>query len=83
MSPRKKEEFINFLVDMGISDLADHTAKEDFILGKADIELKDFEIDSLNRLELAIALEESYGLSLTPEMIAHVESLNDLWRKLP
>ena len=50
--------------------------KEDFLAGRRDVAFQDMDIDSLAIMELCIAIEVELGVSILPEEMAEVATLD-------
>jgi acyl carrier protein len=58
----------------------DAEISEEFIAGKADMRIEDMQMDSLSIMELCISIELDTGVSILPEEMVQIESLEALVR---
>lgn len=71
---------VRMLSDVGIFGLRDDNLEEDFVLGLVNPSLKDLGIDSLSEMELCIALENRFDVSISPTSLSRFSSLDELVR---
>jgi len=76
---RERAEFLQVLEECGLRTLASHPGRQEFEQGKADIRFSELFLDSLSLMEIGIAIEETYSVSVTPEEIARMGGLQELW----
>jgi hypothetical protein len=74
-----RQQFIGLLTDAGAVGIDEHPLLNGFLEGSDDIALIDVTIDSLAVMEVAIAIEECFGVSLAPDIIANYSMLSQLW----
>ena len=74
-----RQQFIDILVEAGAGGIEDHSQFLGFLEGSEDIPLSDIALDSLALMEVAIAIEETLGVSLAPDQIVNHSLLGDLW----
>ncbi len=58
----------------------DADISEEFVAGKADMRIEDMQMDSLSIMELCISIELDTGVSILPEEMVQIESLEALVR---
>lgn len=75
---RTRAELVGFLESAGVLGVKVHPKIEEFLEGVSDIPFQDFEIDSLTLIEMAVRIEDDYGISIAPERISKIRSLNGL-----
>ena len=73
-----RELLVPILQDAGIFYLRDTVAESDFVAGVWDIDLAELEINSLSAMELCIGLEAEWGLTVLPEELNSLGTLNQL-----
>jgi hypothetical protein len=78
-SRANRQQFLDILVEAGTGGIEDHPQRLGFLEGSEDIPLSEIAIDSLALMEVAIAIEETLGVSLAPDQIMNNSSLGDLW----
>lgn len=74
-----REYFVEMISSAGGLGVMEHPEVSKFCEGAADISVSEIEIDSLSRMQLAIDLEDEFGVELGPEFLNRQTSLNDLW----
>ena len=74
-----REYFVEMISSAGGLGVMEHPEVSKFCEGAADISVSEIEIDSLSRIQLAIDLEDEFGVELGPEFLNRQTSLNDLW----
>jgi acyl carrier protein len=73
-----RNEFVIYMIEAGVIGLDNHPNKEKFINESQDIPLAELHVDSLTYIQIAIQIEEKYGLSLSPDEISEFTTLNGL-----
>lgn len=74
---------LELLISSGVYSLRESGNAEEFVQGTRAIKLKDLDIDSLSAMEICIRLENTFQLSITPEMLLSFEHLDDLMDAIP
>jgi acyl carrier protein len=73
-----RNDFVIYMIAAGVIGLENHPNKEKFINGLQDIPLDELYVDSLTYIQIAIQIEEKYGLSMSPDDISKFATLSDL-----
>ena len=73
-----RTELLELLRGCGVFALDDQGIDQAFIRGECDIALESLEMDSLAIMEVCIALENTYGISITPKDLPTLTSLKAL-----
>ena len=74
-----RQKFLDTLIEAGAGGIEEHPQFQEFLEGTGDIALSDITLDSLAVMEVAIAIEESFGVSLAPDRIINFSMLGQLW----
>ena len=74
-----RQQFLDILIDAGAGGIEDHPQVRGFLEGTGDIALGDISLDSLAVMEVAIAIEETFGVSLAPVRFINHSLLGELW----
>jgi acyl carrier protein len=74
-----RRQLVELLADAGVGGLSDHPDCAEFINGTSDIPLEALAIDSLALMEIGIALEDSFEVSLSPYLLGTLNTLGELW----
>lgn len=75
-----RERFCSTLEEAGCIGLTDHPQINLFLLGKGDFLLTEIELDSLSRLQLAIDLEDNFGVELGQEFLDSFTTVDELYK---
>lgn len=66
------------LVYAAVPLFAESDEQADFVAGRRDVRLDEFEIDSLATMELCIAIELNLGVEIVPGDLAEIATLGDI-----
>ena len=69
---------VSALLNSAIFSLRDNGRTDDFLRGAYDVSFSELEMDSLSAMELCIYLELNAGVSILPEQLPEVGSLEGL-----
>lgn len=76
-----RAELAQMLRESGVFGLHDQGLEEDFVAGLTNPLLADLGIDSLAEMELCIAIEEEFNVSIVPAELGGLKTLGGvLWR---
>jgi len=81
MSEIKRElrkALVQMLYVAGIFGLRDDNLESEYIEGKIDPGMDNIGIDSLSEMELCIAIERRWGVSIVPEELGSLKTLNGI-----
>lgn len=67
---------------MGVIGLENHPLKNEFIESFRDIPFGELYIDSLTQIQIAILVEEKYGLPVSPVQISELGTLKRLFEMI-
>lgn len=67
---------------MGVIGLENHPLKNEFIERFRDIPFGELYIDSLTQIQIAILVEEKYGLPVSPVQISELGTLKRLFEMI-
>lgn len=73
-----RNEFVFNMITAGVIGLENHPDKDKFIKGLVDIAIDELHVDSLTKIQIAIQIEEQYGVSLSPDDVSRYATLNRL-----
>lgn len=73
-----RSTLVQMLRNAGIFGLRDDNLEQDFVLGVVNPLLKDLGLDSLSEMELCIAVENTFNVSISPASLSRFSSLDDL-----
>lgn len=73
-----RERFLQILKRSGVLGIDRHPDYDGFLKNEADIKVLDLHIDSLALIEIAIAIEEIFDVSLSPEKIGAKKTLAEI-----
>ena len=77
-----REVLSQIFVESGIFSLRDNGWEEDFISGSVSPKLASLGIDSLAIMELCVAIENHFGLTLVPAKLEKLKSTDGLVKKI-
>lgn len=77
-----REQLVALLRECGVMTLIELGIEQQVSNGQLDIDLGDLRMDSLAAMEFCIALESTWGLSISPQDLAHSGSLGHLADRL-
>ena len=77
-----KTHLATMLEQANIRELSDGSIEKDFVKGSLDIAFDKLDMDSLARLQLCIAIEIELGVSIVPEQLCSMRSLNSLLQEI-
>ena len=80
--PEIRKIIIDALTYASVYRVADTGIAEPFIAGTADMRFDELEMDSLACMELCIALELNAGVSIVPEELDRIATLEGLVRRV-
>ncbi len=66
------------LVYAAVPLFAESAEQSDFVAGRRDVRLDEFEIDSLATMELCIAIELNLGVEIVPGDLTEIATLGDI-----
>jgi acyl carrier protein len=62
--------------------LENHPVKNEFIERFSDIPFSELHVDSLTYIQIAILVEENYGLAVSPDQIRELDTLKVLFEMI-
>jgi hypothetical protein len=74
--------FLDFLDEVGVGGVLSHPSASGFVDGLADLPFSDLHVDSLALMEIAIGLEERYGVVLSPNELGRFSTVGELWQNV-
>ena len=77
-----RKRMIPILDEVNISELRSVSDQQDFINGELDLAFDEMDMDSLFSMELCIAIELELGVSIVPEQLNQLRSLQGLVQKI-
>jgi acyl carrier protein len=77
-----REALVHLVHSAGIFGLRDDDLERDFIAGKIDPELEKIGVDSLSEMELCIAIENEWGVSIVPAELGSLKTLNGILQRV-
>ena len=82
MASPTRADIVTLLHGCGVFTLREYAIEEAFLAGDVDFAIADLQMDSLSAMEFCIALEDRWGLSVTPNDVATLGSLVGLVARL-
>jgi len=73
-----RELILSIVLESGALSIPDDKRQAAFIKGEIDIQLDEFNIDSLTGMEICIGIELELNVSIVPDQLYQLNSLNDL-----
>ena len=61
-----------------VPDFEGSKKEADFLATGSDIQMSELQVDSLASMELCIAIETDFGVTILPQQLAEISSLNGL-----
>lgn len=77
-----RSRLVDILVEVGIFGLRDQGLEQAFIVAEIDPSFADLGLDSLSEMEFCIAIENEYGLSITPVELVKAKTLGTILRRI-
>jgi acyl carrier protein len=78
----RRRDFVLNLISVGVIGLENHPVKNDFIESFTDIPFSEIHVDSLTHIQIAILVEEKYGLPVSPVQISELGTLKSLFEMI-
>lgn len=78
MAGATRAEIVELLHACGVFTLRELAVEDAFLAGTADVAISDLRMDSLSAMEFCIALENRWGLSVSPADVNRLGSLAEL-----
>lgn len=75
-------DLVRLLLECGVLTLQERGVEDDVAAGRCDVRLDELTWDSLGLMEFCIALEDGWGVSITPDELAQVGTLQQLASRL-
>ena len=73
-----RAEIVELLHQCGVFTLQERGVEESFLEGSSDFPIAELQMDSLSAMEFCIALENQWGLSVSPADVNRLGSLDSL-----
>lgn len=73
---------VELLHACGVFTLREHGIEESFLAGEKDFPIGELQMDSLSAMEFCIALENRWGLSVSPADVGRLGTLDGLIARL-
>jgi acyl carrier protein len=77
-----RRTLVRLVNEAGIFGLRDDNLEEGFIAGTEDPQLSEMGIDSLSEMELCIAIENTFHVSIVPAELQKFQCLGDVLRRI-